>query len=115
MLDKDKKSCTKASNVTRNVLRQALNDKTIHMMSVIEKDNCGAIATTDVSALSGYYVFIFRSTSYVLQKSISTNSERIPAGELDCAITWLNPVPRTSKLYSHGLKDDTSLDSVIRI
>ena len=115
LLDKDRESGTKASKVTRNVLRQALNDKTMAMMSVIEKDNYGAIATTDDSALAGYYIFIFRSTPYVLQTPITTNSERIPAGELVCAITWLNPVPHTSNLYSHGLKDDTSLDSVIRI
>ena len=115
IIDRDGFAAKRTSNVTRNVFRQTLKDRTVAMMSVIEKENYGAMATTDTTALSGYYVFCFRSTPYVLQKAIRTNSERIAAGELVCAITWLNPVPHTSNLYSHGLKDDTSLNSIIRV
>ena len=46
---------------------------------------------------------------------MKTNSERIPEGVLVCDITWLNPVPNASRMYSHGLKDDASLNSTIRI
>ena len=46
---------------------------------------------------------------------ITVNSEKIPAGSLVCDITWLNPVPHCSRLYSHGYKDDSSLVSIIRI
>ena len=103
------------SLVTRNIFRDTLQDRAFSMSSTIEIGNYGAIATTDASALSGYYVFSFTSDGYVLQKQIITNSDKIAAGELVCDITWLNPVPNASRMYSHGIKDDTSLNSTIRI
>ena len=115
IVDTDPTVSAESSVSTKNVFREALQDRAFAMMSVIEVGNYGAIPTTDPSALSGYYIFCFRSVGYVLQHGISTNSERIPSGELVCEITWLNPVPNSSRLYSHGLKDDESLNSIIRI
>ena len=77
------------SGVTRNVFRETLQDRAFSMSSLIVPGNFGAIATTDASASSGYYVFTFNTVGYVLQDQINTNSERIPAGELVCDITWL--------------------------
>ena len=85
------------------------------MTPVIVVGNYGAIATMDTSALSGYYILSLMSNGYVLQKGIKTNSEKIPEGELVCDITWLNPLPNCSKLYSHGYRDDSTLNSTIRI
>ena len=111
--DADSGACTQIT--TKNIFRDTLRDRASALMSLIEEGNYGAIATTDTSALSGYYVFCFRSCGYILQKGIVTNSGKIPSGELVCDITWLNPVPKSSKLYSHGFKDDSSLDTVVRI
>ena len=115
IVDNHMSSGNVASAVTREIFQETLERRAFAMMSVIKEGNYGAIATTDPSARSGYYVFTFSSTGYVLQNGITINSERIPAGSLVCDITWLNAVPNCSRLYSHGYKDDSSLVSIIRI
>ena len=104
-----------SSRVIRNVFRETLQDRAFAMSSIIEPGKLGAIATTDASASSGYYVFSFTSSAYVLQEQIRNNSKKLPKGEYVCDITWLNPVPNCSRMYSHGFKDDSSLNSIIRI
>ena len=113
--DKDAVLSTISAHATRNVFRETLKERSLAIMSQIEIGRYGAIPTTDPAATSGYYVFCFRSQGYILQKGINTNSERIGKGELVCDVTWLNPVPNASLLYSHGLKDDNHLDTTIRI
>ena len=102
-------------SAVKNIFRETLQDRAFSMMSLIEEGNYGAIETTDNDTSSGYYIFRFRSTGYILQHGMVSNSERIPKGEPVVDITWLNPVPHTSRLYSHGYKDDTSLDTSVRI
>ena len=113
--DKEQNLAKHSSEVTQKLFRDTLKDRSFSLMSRIVEGNYGAIPTTDPKATSGYYVFLFRSQGYILQNGITTNSERIPSGALVCDITWLNAVPKSSRLYSHGFKDDTSLDSIIRI
>ena len=104
-----------SSRVTRNVFKETLQDRAFAMSSIIEPGKMGAIATTDASAPSGYYVFSFTSGGYVLQDLIRNKYEKIPKGEYVCDITWLNPVPNCSRMYTHGYKDDASLNTTIRI
>ena len=113
--DKDSKLSKISSDATKKVFKETLQERSFHVLSQIEIGNYGAIPTTDPKATSGYYVFCFKSSGYILQKGINTNSERIGKGELVCDITWLNPVPQSSLLYSHGYKDNIELDSTIRI
>ena len=115
IIDNNILSAKVSSGVTREIFKETVEDRAFAMMTVIKEGNYGAIATTDPSAVSGYYVFTFTSTGYVLQEGKTVNSETIPAGSLVCDITWLNPVPNCSRLYSHGFKDDSSLVSIIRI
>ena len=85
------------------------------MASIIQEGNYGAVSTSDDNAVSGYYICTFSSTPYILQEPYINGSEKVQAGELVCDITWLNPVPMCKTLFSHGLKDDSSLNSVIRV
>ena len=115
IVDNDPQYIKSTSIITQNIFRETLHERASAMMSLIEEGNYGAIATTDNAALSGYYVFCFKSCGYILQNSIETNSGKIPAGEFVCDVTWLNSVPNTTRFYSHGFKDDDSLDTIVRI
>ena len=115
LVDNNVSSGNVSATVTKKIFQETLETRSFAMMSVIKVGNYGAIATTDPLAITGYYIFNFDSTGYVLQNGKTVNSEKIPVGSLVCDITWLNPVPHCSRLYSHGYKDDLSLVSLIRI
>ena len=103
------------NNITRSVFRNTLQSRVQGMMSLIEEGKYGAVSTTDDSAVSGYYICTFTSTPYILQETYINGPERIDVGDIVCDITWLNAVPKCKTLFSHGLKDDVSLNTVIRV
>ena len=103
------------SEVTKSIFQSTLQNRALSMISVIEEGNYGAVSTTDEKAISGYYLCIFKSCAYILQDNFYNDTERIAAGDLVCDITWLNPVPHCKTMFSHGLKDETTLDSTIRV
>ena len=98
-----------------SVFRSAMQSRSLAMVSVMEKGNYAAISTTDANAISGYYLCLLTSNAYTLQEPYTNKSERIAAGELVCNITWLNPVPHCRTMFSHGMKDEIHLQSVVRI
>ena len=102
-------------DMTQSIFKSSLESKAMTMISTIEVGNYCAISTTDDKAPSGYYIGIFRSTAYILQDNYYNGTERISAGELVSDITWLNPVPCCKTIFSHGLKDDNTLDSITRV
>ena len=102
-------------NTTKRIFRRTLQSRAERLISTIEEGNYAAIATSDDNALSGYYICFFRSCAYFLQESHKNQSEYISKGELVCDITWLNPVPSCNNMYSHGMKDEKSLDSIIKV
>ena len=84
-------SSNKSSQITKNVFKTTLQSRAQAMASLIVQGNLGAIATSDAKAMSGYYVFTFRSCPYILQESQFNGSDTIAANELVCDITWLYP------------------------
>ena len=83
------------------------------MSSQVIKGNYAAIAANDDDAISGYYVCCIRSTQYYLQQTYAHGNEMIPRGEWVCDVVWLNPIPSCRLIYTHGLKGDNSLHSLL--
>ena len=103
------------SVIDSTVFQSGIKNRTLAMISVIEKGNYATISTTDSSAISGYYICELKSNAYTLAEPYNNGTERIPAGEFVCNITWLNPVPHCRTMFSHGMKDEQHLNSVVRI
>ena len=103
------------SDIDSTVFQSGIQSRTLAMVSVIEKGNYAAISTTDCNAISGYYVCELKSNAYTLADAYSNGSEKIPAGEVVCDITWLNPVPHCRTMFSHGMKDEKYLNSIVRV
>lgn len=103
------------SDIDLSVFQSGIEKRTLAMMSVIEVGNYAAISTTDNNAISGYYICEIKSHAYTLDEVYVHGTERIPAGEIVCDITWLNPVPHCRTMFSHGMKDDDHLHSVVRV
>ena len=86
------------------------------MASQIQVGDYAAVSTTDERTLSGYYMCCITSKPYILNEDTDLkDADNIRKGELVCNITWLNQVPSCRTFFSHGLKDDLSLNSVTRI
>ena len=115
IIDSDPSNIELESQTTKKIFKETLKSRAELLMTTIEEGNYGAIATSDDTAVSGYYICIFRSCAYFLQDNFRNQSEFISKGELVCDITWLNPVPSCSNMYSHGFKDEKSLDSIIKV
>ena len=101
--------------MTKSIFQSSLQNRALSMISVIEQENYGAISTSNEKAISGYSLCIFKSCAYILQENFYNGTERIAAEELVCDVTWLNPVPHCRTMYSHGSKDELTLDSTIRV
>ena len=115
IIDDNNDCIPEINNITKTVFKNTMQSRVQGMASIIEEGNYGAVSTCDDSAVSGYYICTFASTPYILQDSYINGSEKIQAGELVCDITWLNPVPMCKTMFSHAMKDDISLNSVIRV
>ena len=104
------------SKITKSIFRNTLRSKSITMSSNIVVGNYAAISTTDEKTMSGYYICCITSNPYILQDNSTTmDAQKLAKGDLVCDITWLNQVPLCRTIFSHGLKDDTSLMSITRI
>ena len=115
IIDDNNDSLHEINNITKTVFKNTMQSRVQGMASIIQEGNYGAVSTSDDNAVSGYYICTFSSTPYILQDPYINGSEKVQAGELVCDITWLNPVPMCKTLFSHGLKDDSCLNSVIRV
>ena len=115
IVDTDSSVSDDIKSTTHTIFESVIHDRTAATAAIIEEGHYGAIATTDPRALSGYYIFKFKSSAYPLPKSIYVNSEKISAGDMVCDIQWLNSVPKSTRLYSHGSDDSSELDSLVRV
>ena len=115
IVDVDHSTVENTNTTTQSIFRNVIHDRASAMATTINEGQYGAIATSDSRALSGYYIFKFKSGPYVLDTTTHVNSEKIASGDMVCDITWLNPVPKSTRLHSHGSVDSTDLDTVIRV
>ena len=115
IIDRSPNTKMSTTNIDNSVFESAIHSRSLAMSSVIEVGNYAAISTTDIKAVSGYYVCVITSNPYSLPESFSNGSEQIPAGEIVCDVTWLNPVPHCRTMFSHGMKDEIHLHSKVRV
>ena len=115
IIDSKPSSTKLSSNVTRNIFKRTLQNRAQAMASLIVEGNLGAIATSDVKARSGYYVFKFLSCPYVLQEKLFNGSETISASELVCDISWYFQVHESSVMYYPSDENDISQHTTIRV
>ena len=114
-VDRKRPQSNRLSSTTKSIFNETIRNRALSLSSLIEIDKYAAISTDDNNTMSGYYICIIRSLPYYLQRQFRLNHEHIPKGELVCDMTYLNPVPRCHTLFSHGLKDETSLDTTVRV
>ena len=116
IVDSNNSDYQKSSNVTKSIFRNTLRSRSMAMSTNIEVGNYAAVSTSDEKTLSGYYICCISSNPYILQDNTTTDdAQKLSKGDLVCDITWLNQVPLCRTIFSHGLKDDNSLNSVTRI
>ena len=104
-----------SSSTTKSIFRNTLRSRALSLLSMIEVGYFVAISTEDNKTFSGYYICSFKSVSYSLQRNYVNNRDIIPRGEPVCDITYLNPVSRCHTLFSHDMKDEESLNDIVRL
>ena len=77
IIDSDPSNIELESQTTTKIFKETLKSRAELLMTTIEEGNYGAIATSDDTTVSGYYICIFRSCAYFLQDNFSEINQNL--------------------------------------